>query len=80
VNTKIYDFNYDEVVTLAGTVAARIVSYDIVFGDGVATLFTTVPAAINSTGVVGKIAFSNNFLYICVATNTWRRVQLGTWD
>jgi hypothetical protein len=40
----------------------------------------TVPAATNSTGVKGQIAFTNNFLYICVASNTWRRIQLGTWE
>ena len=33
MNTKIYEFNYDEIVTSAGTVAARLVSYEIVFGD-----------------------------------------------
>jgi hypothetical protein len=40
----------------------------------------TVPAATNSTGVKGQIAFTNNFLYICVASNTWRRIQLGAWE
>jgi hypothetical protein len=40
----------------------------------------TVPAATNSTGVKGQIAFTNNFFYICVASNTWRRIQLGTWE
>ena len=39
----------------------------------------TVPAATNSTGVKGQIAFTNNFFYICISNNTWRRVQLGTW-
>jgi hypothetical protein len=39
----------------------------------------TVPTATNSTGVKGQIAFTNNFLYICISNNTWRRVQLGTW-
>lgn len=40
----------------------------------------TVPAATNSPGLRGQIAFADNFLYLCVATNTWRRVQLGTWE
>lgn len=48
--------------------------------NGAAPLFwTPVPAATNSTGSAGQVAYTNNFLYICVASNTWRRVQLGTW-
>ncbi|MBU3665297.1 MAG: hypothetical protein FGM15_05390 [Chthoniobacterales bacterium] len=37
------------------------------------------PAATNSAGLPGQVAYASNHLYICVATNTWRRVQLGTW-
>ena len=33
MNNKTYEFDYDEIVTSAGTVAGRIVSYDIVFSD-----------------------------------------------
>ena len=37
MNNRTYEFNYDETVTSAGTVAGRIVSYDIVFSDPVPT-------------------------------------------
>ena len=39
----------------------------------------TVPTATNSSGVKGQLAYTNNFLYICISNNTWRRAQLGTW-
>jgi hypothetical protein len=48
--------------------------------DAAAPLFwTSPPTGPDSSGTPGQIAFTNNFLYICVSTNVWRRVQLGTW-
>ena len=41
--------------------------------------WTNVPAATNSTGLPGQVAYTNNYFYICVGTNTWRRIQIGTW-
>jgi len=41
--------------------------------------WTAVPSATNSTGIAGQAAYTNNYLYICVSNNVWRRVQLGTW-
>lgn len=38
-----------------------------------------VPATTGSTGEKGQIAADVNYLYICVATNQWRRVALSTW-
>ena len=36
------------------------------------------PATSSSTGVPGQIGWDSGFLYICVATNTWKRVALST--
>jgi len=30
----------------------------------------------NSTGVPGQIAWDSNYIYVCTATNTWKRVSL----
>lgn len=40
---------------------------------------TSVPLTKTSTGTAGQIAASATHLYICVATNTWRRVTLSIW-
>jgi hypothetical protein len=37
------------------------------------------PANASSTGVAGQIAFDSNYIYYCVATNTWKRVAISTW-
>lgn len=40
---------------------------------------TTVPASATATGRVGQFAYDSSFLYICTATNTWRRVAIAAW-
>ena len=40
---------------------------------------TPVPATANSAGQKGQMAFDNNYLYVCVANDTWRRATLNSW-
>ena len=37
------------------------------------------PASATSTGVTGQIATDANYIYVCTATNTWKRVAIATW-
>jgi hypothetical protein len=37
------------------------------------------PATATSTGTTGTIAWDSGFIYICTATNTWKRVAIATW-
>lgn len=39
----------------------------------------TVPASSSSTGTAGMLAYDINYLYVCVATNTWKRVVISAW-
>lgn len=38
----------------------------------------TVPALATSTGKAGQIAFDSNYIYVCIATDTWKRAALTT--
>jgi hypothetical protein len=38
-----------------------------------------VPSTSSSAGGAGDIAWDANFIYVCVATNTWKRVAIATW-
>ena len=40
---------------------------------------TTVPANATATGTAGQFAYDTSYLYVCVATNTWRRVAIASW-
>ena len=39
----------------------------------------TVPPAATSPGVTGQISWDTNYIYVCVATNTWKRTPISTW-
>lgn len=40
---------------------------------------TYAPTANNSPGTAGQIAWDSSHVYICVATNSWKRANLSTW-
>ena len=40
---------------------------------------TYVPTLANSIGTTGQIAWTSNHVYICVATDTWKRANISTW-
>jgi hypothetical protein len=40
---------------------------------------TGVPATAGATGTEGSIRWDADYIYICTATNTWKRVAIATW-
>jgi len=42
-------------------------------------IFGSVPADSTSNGFTGQLAYDTNYLYICVANNTWKRVTLSSY-
>jgi len=62
---------------VAGTLG---VSGDVTLsaGDLIITTSTT-PASAAAAGVVGTIAWDASYMYVCTATNTWKRVAIATW-
>ena len=39
----------------------------------------TPPASSTDTGTAGEVRFASGYIYVCVATNTWRRAALAAW-
>lgn len=39
---------------------------------------STVPATSSSPGVQGQVVWDSGFVYVCVATNSWKRAALTT--
>jgi hypothetical protein len=54
------------------TVNANIFAANLVISN-------TVPANSSSSGLVGSIARDTNYIYVCVANNTWKRAGLDSW-
>jgi hypothetical protein len=68
---------------LIGTVTNSGYKLDV-SGTAQATQFklsalNTAPASATATGVVGEIRIDASYIYICTATNTWKRSALTTW-
>ena len=40
---------------------------------------SATPASASATGTVGTMSWDANYIYICTATNTWKRVAIATW-
>lgn len=47
--------------------------------DGGLKISSGAPASATSTGTAGEIKWDTNYIYVCVATNTWKRVAISTW-
>jgi hypothetical protein len=37
------------------------------------------PASAGATGTTGEIAWDADYIYVCTATNTWKRTAIATW-
>lgn len=38
-----------------------------------------VPATATATGIKGQLAWDSGYIYVCTATNTWKRAALASW-
>ena len=50
-----------------------------VFGDRIRIGTAKTPASATATGTTGEIAWDANYIYVCTATNTWKRTAIATW-
>jgi len=74
VNLGDASFQYNNVYTtnIVASVGGTIAGNPIVSK-------VAVPATATSAGVLGQVAADANFLYVCTATNTWKRVAIAAW-
>jgi hypothetical protein len=47
--------------------------------DTVRVRTARTPASASATGATGEICWDANYIYVCTATNTWKRSALSTW-
>ena len=50
-----------------------------VFGDRIRVGTAKTPASASATGAAGEICWDANYIYVCTATNTWKRTAIATW-
>ena len=50
-----------------------------VHGSAVIVHTEKTPASATATGVKGEICFDGSYIYVCTATNVWRRAAISSW-
>ncbi len=48
-------------------------------GNAIRVRTSKTPASATDTGNAGEICWDSNYVYVCVAANTWKRAALNTW-
>jgi hypothetical protein len=62
----------------SATNAAAFAGAVTIAGTVIHTLSAT-PASASAAGTVGTMSWDASYIYICTATNTWKRVAIATW-
>lgn len=48
-------------------------------GNGIRIRTSSTPASASAAGNAGEMSWDANYIYVCTATNTWKRSALTTW-
>jgi len=65
----------------AGTSVTGVTLYGVMTVSGNTINVTTqkTPASAGATGTKGDIVHDTSYIYVCTATNTWKRAAIATW-
>jgi len=66
-------------VTGTRVVIQNNTALDISSGSWIRISAFTTPTSSTATGTQGDLQFDANYIYVCTATNTWKRAALSTW-
>ena len=62
-----------------GTGTGSITALLDVNSDLIRVRTAKTPSSASATGNAGDICWDSNYVYVCVAANTWKRTALATW-
>lgn len=69
---------YENLIAGTGLVGALVKALTV-DTDHLRVTTSKTPAAAASPGSQGDIAWDSNYLYVCVASNSWKRVAIAAW-
>ena len=52
----------------------------VIDGDTLRIVISKTPASSTASGYTGEFVWDSNYLYVCVATDTWKRIGLSSWS
>lgn len=69
------------VANFFGNVSTNAVfNANVSFNGRVALSNTAAPTTAGAAGTKGEIRYDDSYVYICIATNTWKRAAISTWS
>jgi len=80
-NNPQYNLDVNGSINSSTTISAAgaITSGAALTGTALNVTASYTPATSSSTGVRGQITWDSQYVYVCTATNTWKRAALSTW-
>jgi hypothetical protein len=66
----------DAALTVVGT--GKFTAFQV-NGDRIRVGTAKTPASATDTGTTGEICWDTSYVYVCTATNTWKRSAISTW-
>lgn len=67
-----------ETITMAGT-DLYVAGQAEIGGDSIVIATSKTPSSATDTGIKGQICYDSDYVYVCTATNTWKRTAISTW-
>jgi hypothetical protein len=71
-----WDLTPSSGTTLLSITSAGYVTFS---GDRINVASTHTPANAGDTGVAGDVCWDSGYVYVCTASNTWKRAGIATW-
>lgn len=74
-NEKLYSLLFG---TMSGTADSKS-GQQLTINGTLRVSTSTTPASASASGEAGMIAWDADYIYVCTATNTWKRIAIATW-
>lgn len=74
-----YNYNGTTYSSFNGAVAAAQANQKLTINGLLNLSASKTPSSASDTGTTGDIWWDASYIYVCTATDTWKRVGIATW-
>ena len=78
-NITIANTNSNAAISINGTSNVAVFANTGFYTKALNITTSFTPASSSAAGVTGQITWDSNYVYVCIATNTWKRSLISTW-
>lgn len=80
INFKDYNGNQRMTLNMSSGSAGHLTLVGNVTGQKYyVSALNSAPSSASDTGTTGEIRFTSDYIFVCTATNTWKRIAISTW-